>query len=146
MQWASGATASSEYGRDSWSAMQATGQPDTPEYGDYTTAWAPAGSDIGPAWLELTYEMAVVPTEIAIWESSGNGFVTSVEAWDDSAGTWVTLWEGDDQSPEFVVGFSPDLTPVTFATDRIRINIDTNVPDWNEIDAVMLRGTVPGPS
>jgi hypothetical protein len=141
-QWAVSATASSEYGAEGWSAAQATGEPDTPDYGDYATAWAPATSDGGPAWLELAYAQAVIPTEVVIWESSGNGFVTSVEAWDSDSGAWVMLWEGQDGSPQFVVGFSPELTPVDFATDRLRISIDTDVPDWNEVDAVALTGTV----
>jgi hypothetical protein len=143
MQWAVSATASSEYGADAWSAAQATGEPDTPEYGDYVTAWAPSSSDGGPAWLELGYEQAVIPTEVVIWETSGNGFVTRVDAWNAEAGAWVTLWEGQDQSPQFVVGFSPDLTPVDFATDRLHISIDTDVPGWNEVDAVALAGILP---
>ena len=40
---------------------QATGEPDTPDYGDYATAWAPATADGGPAWLEVSYEQAVIP-------------------------------------------------------------------------------------
>lgn len=140
-QWAISATASSQYGSDSWSAQQVTGAPDTTQYGDFVTAWAPAARDDGPAWLELTYETPVVPTEVVIWESSGNGFVTRVQAWDAATGAWVTLWEGEDGSPEFVVGFSPDLTPQTFATDRLRIDIDTDTPGWNEVDAVALIGT-----
>jgi hypothetical protein len=137
------ATASSEYGAEDWSAAQATGEPDTPDYGDYATAWAPAVSDGGPAWLELGYEQAVIPSEIVIWETSGNGFVTRVEAWDTDAGAWATLWEGADTSPQFVVGFSPDLEVVDIPTDRLRISIDTDVPDWNEVDAVALVGMLP---
>jgi hypothetical protein len=142
-QWASSATASSQYGADAWSALQVTGAPDTPQYGDVATAWAPSGQDVGPAWLELTYGTPVIPSEIVIWETSGNGFVRRVQAWDDGSGAWVTLWEGVDGSPAFVVGFSPDLTPVTFATDRLRIDIDTDHPGWNEVDAVALIGTPP---
>jgi hypothetical protein len=140
-QWAISATASSEYGSDAWSAQQATGAPDTTQYGDFVTAWAPSGQDIGAAWLELTYETPVIPAEVVIWETSGNGFVTRVQAWDEASGAWVTLWEGEDGSPEFVVGFSPDLTPVTFATQRLRMDIDTDMPGWNEVDAVALIGT-----
>jgi hypothetical protein len=140
-QWAISATASSQYGSDAWSAQQVTGAPDTTQYGDFVTAWAPAARDDGPAWLELTYETPVVPTEVVIWETSGNGFVTRVQAWDAATSAWVTLWEGEDGSPEFVVGFSPDLTPQAFATDRLRIDIDTDTPGWNEVDAVALIGT-----
>jgi hypothetical protein len=142
-QWAASATASSQYGSDTWSASQATGEPNTPDYGDHGTAWAPSVYDGGHEWLELTYESAVIPTEVAVWESSGNGFVTRVEAWDPDASTWVTLWQGEDRSPEFVVGFAPEIERVAFATDRLRISIDTAVPGWNEVDAVMLEGVLP---
>ena len=46
-QWAVGATASSEYTPTDYTAAEATGSPDTPDYGDYSTAWAPASSDAG---------------------------------------------------------------------------------------------------
>jgi hypothetical protein len=91
----------------------------------------------------VAYDHAVIPTEVVIWETSGNGFVTRVEAWDPGAGAWVTLWEGEDTSPQFVVGFSPDIEAVDFATDRLHISIDTDVPGWNEIDAVGLIGNIP---
>jgi hypothetical protein len=42
-----------------------------------------------------------------------------------------------------VVGFSPELGPVDFATDRVRVDVDTTVPGWNEVDAVALVGRVP---
>ena len=131
-QWASGATASSQFGETGWSAAQATGPTDTTVYGDQQTAWAPESRDGGPAWLELTYDVPVIPSEVVVFESSGNGFVTSVELWDAATESWITAWEGQDQSPEFVIGFSPDLDPVDFATDRVRVNIDTDVEGWNE--------------
>jgi hypothetical protein len=140
-QWAVAATASSQYSETGWSAAQATGPTDTAQFGDQQTAWAPSGRDAGLEWLELTYEQAVIPQEVVIWETSGNGFVTSVELWDGSS--WVVAWQGQDQSPQFIVGFSPDLEPVDFATDRVRVTIDTAVDGWNEIDAVALIGTVP---
>ena len=123
IQWASSAAASSEYGPDSWSANQATGEPDTPEYGDFATAWAPSGTDIGPQWIELGYDVAVRPTEIVIWESSGAGFVTRVEAVDARTGETVTLWEGTDGSPDFLVGFSPPLEPID-VRDRLAAHLD----------------------
>jgi hypothetical protein len=142
-QWASQATASSQYGTDDWGATQATGAPDTAEYGDQPTAWAPSGDDVGPAWLELAYDTPVIPTEIVIWETSGSGFVTRIQVWDEAGSAWVTLWEGTDGSAPEVVGFSPQLGHVDFATDRVRVDVDTTVPGWNEVDAVALVGRVP---
>jgi len=143
VQWATAAVASSQYGSDPWSAGQATGEPDTDSYGDYETAWAPSASEGGAEWIELTYADAVIPTRVDVHESSAAGFVTRVEAWDDGSGAWVVLWEGSDPSPDERSVFSPPLDRVAFATDRIRVTIDTSVPGWNEIDAVSLVGTPP---
>jgi hypothetical protein len=141
-QWAIGATASSQFGSDSWGAIQATGPPDTMAYGDLPTAWAPATSDGVTEFLELTFETAVIPTKVVIWETSGNGFVRSIEA-DDPASGYFVLWQGVDDSPPQVHGFSPPLAPTDVAIDRLRISVDTTVPDWNEIDAVELTGILP---
>ncbi len=54
-QWASGATASSEYTADRWAANLATGAPNTDACGDISTAWAPAGSGSDPEWLSLSF-------------------------------------------------------------------------------------------
>ncbi|MBZ0277204.1 MAG: hypothetical protein K8I60_13735, partial [Anaerolineae bacterium] len=43
-QWASSATATSEYSSPNWSAAQATGAPDTNGCSDLSTAWASASS------------------------------------------------------------------------------------------------------
>lgn len=153
-QWAREARASSEYSAGDWSARQATGAPDTFQNGDIRTAWAPAHKDGTTEWLELTYEQAVVPRAIGIRETFNPGFVTKVEAYNPIAGQWVVLWQGKDPTRESPGVFSPPLSPVTFSTNRIRITIDTNVPGWNEIDAVelvglrgeQLGGVVTGPS
>ncbi len=139
--WPASAVASSEYSSGDWSASQATGVPDTTSYGDHPTAWAPAASEGGEEWIELTYERALVPTAVDIRESSGAGCVIRVEAWDDGADGWVVLWEGMDPSPDELTVFSPPLDAVTITTQRIRITIDASVPGWNEIDAVSLVGT-----
>ncbi len=137
------AAASSEYAPTDWSASQATGAPDTTSYGDHPTAWAPRQSDGGAEWIELTYERALRPTAIDIWETSGSGFVQQVEAWDDGDGRRVTLWQGADPSASEQIVSSAPLTAAGFATKRIRVTIDTGVPDWNEIDAVSLSGVAP---
>ncbi len=139
--WAVSAVASSEYSSGDWSASQASGAPDTTSYGDHSTAWAPAASEGGEEWIELTYERSVVPAGVDIRESSGAGCVTRVEAWDEGADAWVVLWEGMDPSPDEFTVFSPPLDAVTITTQRIRVTIDTSVPGWNEIDAVSLVGT-----
>ncbi len=143
-QWAFVATASSEYGNDSWSAMQATGAPDTPECGDYATAWASLSST-GVEWLRLEYVMAVIPTHIAIHESYNPGAITKVEVVDTNGNTTV-VYEG---APEIYTEACPtvfegDVTNVSTPVQTVIVTIDqTNHTGWNEIDAVELVGTVP---
>jgi hypothetical protein len=143
-QWAVAATASTEFGSSGWSAQQATGSPDVTSYADDQLAWTPKLQDGTTEWLDLRYEQAVVPTAVSIHESFNPGFVTKVEAFDTAAATWVTLWQGTDPTPSGDVGtFTPALATTDVAVDRIRVTIDTDVPDWNEIDAVELVGTPP---
>jgi hypothetical protein len=142
-QWATDASASSEYGTDPWSAGQATGVPDVASYTDSPAAWAPAASDGTVEWLELTYARAVLPSAVGIVETYGNGAVVRVEAFAADHDAWVELWSGDDPSPAEITTFSPPLKPITFATDRLRISFGDIVDGWSEIDAVELVGTVP---
>jgi hypothetical protein len=141
-QWATDATASSVYGEDGYSALQATGPSDTPSAGDYSTAWASQDPDAGVETLELTYAVPVRPTAIAIYESYNPGAITTIEAFDSENNEWVVLYEGEAGPVEEAYRiFMPELTPVSFTTDQIRLTLDTSlVPSWNEIDAVQLFG------
>jgi hypothetical protein len=141
-QWAVDAVASSEYGVEGYSALQATGPSDTPSAGDYATAWASAQSDEGIETLELTYNVPVKPSAVAIVESYNPGAITLIEAYNAGEDEWVVLYEGEAAATEedYRV-FIPDLTPVDFATDQIRLTLDSEaVPGYNEIDAVQLFG------
>ncbi|MBL9086466.1 MAG: hypothetical protein JNM10_04925, partial [Planctomycetia bacterium] len=123
-----------------WSPLQATGAPDTPIDGDHGTAWASKGPDMGNVTLELTYDRAVRVDAVRIHETLAPGAVAKVDAFGPDR-TWVTLWEGTSAvrpSPSF---FEPPVAATSFATDRIRLTLDTNrVSGWNEIDAVELVG------
>jgi hypothetical protein len=139
-QWAIGATASTEYGSESWSAQQATGAPDTMECGDIQTAWASETSD-GVDWLELSFATAVVPTEISVRETYSPGFIASVEV-KDERGIYHTVWEGTpgavEQCPRVL---TIPVTGVNVRVNVVRINLDQREGgDWNEIDAVELVG------
>lgn len=131
-QWATGATASTQLS-DKWSADHATGPP-------AKKAWVPSTKDGTSEWLDLTYAQSVVPTAVNIWESNGPGFVTKVEAFDQGKKAWVKLWEGTDPTLGAPKVFSPALTKTSLSTSRIRLTVNTNVPDWNEIAAVALVG------
>lgn len=141
-QWAFGATASSQYGTTDWSARQATGAPDTQTDGDISTAWAPANFDGTTEWLELTYARPVVPTSVRVRETFNPGFVTRIDGFSPAIDDWVVLWEGEDPTNESPGTFEPELTGNDFRTDRIRVTINTDVPGWNEIDAVELIGRI----
>jgi len=144
-QWASAASATSEYGPISWAATQVTGPPDTPTWGDAGTAWTPAVMDGGIEWLTVSLPRPVVPTGIAIVENLGAGGVVALEGWDEACSVWVPLWEGTDPSsgPPVAI-FRPPIGPAGPAMGRYRITIDTALPDWQEIDAVELVGMPPG--
>jgi hypothetical protein len=124
-----------------WSPRQATGAPDTPSPGDNRTAWAANTSSNAVEWLELTYARAVVPTEVHVYETYNPGSLFKVTAI-DPAGREVVAWEGKDPtSPGTGMGTSKVPTKVDFATNRIRVYVDSHiVPGWNEIDAVGLVG------
>jgi hypothetical protein len=132
-QWATSATASSQFNQDKWYASQATGAPNG-------KAWAPLTKDGTTEWLELTYAQAVIPTAIKIWESLGPGFVTKVEAYDKAKNSWSKLWEGTDLAQGTHKIFSPPLAKSSLRVDRIRLTVNTNAPDWNEVEAVALLG------
>jgi hypothetical protein len=118
-----------------WGPEQATGAPDTPEAGDYSTAWASLSQDDGPEWLDLTYEQPVEVVAALIHESFNPGAVRRVVAFVGDVETVV--WEGtagDRQRRVSVVPFAGVPT-----TQRIRIELDSaSVAGWNEIDAVGL--------
>ena len=106
------------------------------------TAWAAGSADDQEETLELTFDQEVVPTGIEIYETYNPGAVALIEAFDPEADAWEVLWEGaSDTAGEELAVFSPELTPVEFATNRIRLTIDEPlIPGWNEIDAVKLIG------
>jgi enterochelin esterase-like enzyme len=145
-QWASGASASSEYAgqgktdASDWSARQACGKPDTDEEGDHPTAWASLEPDGGEEWLELTYRVAVRPERIRIHETFNPGAVTKIEA-QDREKKWRSLWKGKDSTTEAPGVLDVPVPPSEFTTRVIRIWIDSaSVKGWNEIDAVQLIG------
>ncbi len=69
-----------------------------------------------------------------------------VEGYDAATSSWSTLWSGvDPTKPGVTTPFSPSLAATAGPISRIRLTIDTHVPDWNEIDAVGLIGATQTP-
>lgn len=139
-QWAKSATASTSYGTDSWSAKQATGEPNVNEYGDDVNAWAPAEQNKGLETLELTYAKAVSAIGVRIRENDGSGAVTKVEL-KDVDGKYYTVWEGTDTTKGLNY-FQVPVDKTTYKVSGVRVTVDTTkVPtEWVEIDAVQLVG------
>jgi hypothetical protein len=139
-QWAISAVASSEYGASDWSAMQATGAPDTPECGDQTTAWASATAGT-EEWIELTYETPVFPTQVNIVQTYYPNQVVKVELIDNTS-EYHVVYTGEPESIEqcpYVL--SIPVKDADYLVAGVRITIDqSEVQDWNEIDAVELVG------
>lgn len=141
-QWASSARASSEYGEVSWSASQATGAPDVLNCEDNSSAWASLESDT-KEWIELSYDVPVIPTEIAIYTSFNPSQVTEVDIIDVDGNEYVAR----ETTPQ-VVEFCPDLYQVFLELDKkvyvkkVKIYIDQSQLGlgWSEIDAVELIG------
>lgn len=140
-QWASTATAGSEYGNPDWAAHQATGAPDTPACGDYETAWA-SKDNFSIDWLEVGFEQAVIPAEINIYESHTPTQIVKVEVRDD-AGSYHGVYTATP------VATSPCPYILTIAIQNanyravaVRITVDQTQLElpWDEIDAVELVG------
>lgn len=143
-QWATSATASSEYSSQGWAAMQATGEPDTivTECEDAVTAWASSGSDT-VEWLELGFDTPVVPTEINIIQTHAPDQVVQVEVI-DTGGAYHTVYTGEPENlwelcPYTLTVF---VDGIDFVVDGVKITIDQSVIEtsWNELDAVELVG------
>lgn len=139
-QWANTATASSEYGTDSWAAKQATGKPNVTAFGDNGNAWAPYEKAGGEETLELTFKKAVTPVGVRIRESYGNGALTKVEV-KDVAGVYYEVWAKTDTTSglEYV---QIAIEGADYQANGVKLTFDTSdlTDEWAEIDAVQLVG------
>jgi Big-like domain-containing protein len=139
-QWATGATASTQYTTSEWSALQATGAPNAVGCNDDPRAWATLEAD-GVDWLELTYDQPVRPTEIRIHEVWGVGSIVKVEV-KDLAGEYHTVYTAQPTGVQFCPRtLTIAVKGVTEMVSTVRVSLDQRVIfDWNEIDAVRLAG------
>jgi len=140
-QWAIGAVGSSEYGSDSWSAAQATGEPNTDRCGDVTTAWASASST-GQDTLTLEYAVAVIPQEVSVYQTYNPGSIISISLITVDGET-ITLPESADPpgNTECPGVFKLDVEDVNQLVIGVVVELDQTIGgSWNEIDAVELVG------
>jgi hypothetical protein len=140
-QWASSAHASSEYSNPEWSAMQATGAPNTLECGDTPTAWASYG-DYTKEWLEVRYDIPVIPAEINIYESHTPTQVVRVEVVDTDGVYHEVFTAEPEMAPDCPYVLSVAVEEADYQAIGAKITIDQSVIGlpWDEIDAVELVG------
>jgi hypothetical protein len=123
-----------------WGPEQATGPPDTPAAGDFTSAWASLTPDGQDEWLLLEYAEPILPAAVLVHETYNPGALMRVTAF-KLDGEEVDVWKGKDPTAQGAgKGVSEIAVNVTFKTNRVKIYLDSKaVPGWNEIDAVGLR-------
>jgi hypothetical protein len=146
-QWASRASATSEYDKDSWSAMQATGEPDTRGCGDLMTAWASATAT-EQAELTVMFDEAVIPSAINIYQTYNPGSITQVAVIDAETGDLLIIEDSADMIDSTpcprvhsIVLKNDEESPVV---NGVVITLDQSIGGgWNEIDAVELIGWLP---
>jgi hypothetical protein len=141
-QWAVGAAATSQYGEDGWSAMQATGEPDTDDCGDFGTAWA-SETSTGEDSIALAYRQPVIPTQVNIYQTYNPGAIYRVELGNSETESFYTLNKSNDKPGKTSCPgiFTLDITGVDEPVDTVILYLDQSVSgNWNEIDAVELVG------
>lgn len=133
---------STQYSTPDWSAEQALGPPDTADYGDYATAWAPEPENGTLEFLTLGFATPVFATDVLVRETYGNGFVYQIDV-RDTGGGLHTVWSGVDPSaPGAPADFLVSFPRTAFLVQGVKFYVDTdhNPAAWEEIDAVQLRG------
>jgi hypothetical protein len=142
-QWASAATASTQYRPEDYSAKQATGVPDVPSYADNRYAWTPSTAERQAEWLELVFAKPVHATEVRVRQSFNPGTIVKVEAV-AADGAIHLLWSGRDPNnypKNQVVWFVVRFPQTDYPVQRVRLTLDTPAAKgWKQIDAVQLVG------
>jgi len=144
-QWATDAKASSTFndakGNTSYSANQATGEPNVQAYSTTPQAWSSKTPDSGIEWLELTFAKPVRANAVRVRESSGSGALIKIEVFDEK-GASHTVWSGADSTKELNYLIA-EFPKTAFMTNRVKLTLATNVVGgWNQIDAVQLVGSI----
>ncbi|HVE43231.1 MAG TPA: hypothetical protein VNM14_25370 [Planctomycetota bacterium] len=137
-QWASEATASSEYTPTDWSAKQVTGAPDTLQGGDARTAWAAKEADAGAEWIRVVFPLPLKISKIRVLENYVPGGIVAIDVI-GADGVRRRAWEGNDPGGEAPVWFEAGLQGA--AGRELVIVLDTKKNSgWEEIDAVEILG------
>ncbi len=140
-QWATSATASSQYSEPDYSAMQATGAPDTIDCGDRPTAWASL-EYFTIDWLEVGFETPVFPREVNIYESHTPSQVVLVELVDTAGGYHEIYTAEPEMQIDCPFVLSIEVADIDYPVLGVKITVDQSQLDLplDEIDAVELVG------
>lgn len=123
-----------------WSAEQIVGPPDTPYFGDVTTAWASKSPDGSQEWIVAEFPRSVLVSAIEVVETYNPGAVSEILTV-SMAGIETSIWKGTDPLAGQGLRGGTARFPISqpISTRRIKIAVDSKtVPGWNEIDAVSL--------
>jgi len=141
-QWATGASASSEYGPTDWGAIQAVGPPEnTGVCANRSTNWAPLEAGFDPEWLELSYAVPIQAIGVSVHEALSGAFVYRIDL-RDTLGVLHTIWDSTDTT-ECGNVFEPLWPRTDYQVSEVVLH--TQVNGWEEIDAVELIGEAAGP-
>jgi beta-lactamase regulating signal transducer with metallopeptidase domain len=123
-----------------WGPEQVTGPPDTPEAGDFGTAWASLTPDGQDEWLQTEYATPVTVKEVHVYETFNPGALYKVSVF-KADGTEIEVWKGKDPTRVgSAKGISVIPIKVNFKTKRVKIYLASKeVPGWNEIDAIGIK-------
>jgi len=122
-----------------WGPEQVTGEPDTPEAGDFATAWASSTPDGQEEWLQVIYDEPIRPSSVKIYENLNPGAVCKVSVFTPDQKEEI-VWQGIDPTPaDRKNGISEIPLRANFQISRLKIYLSSqDHPGWNEIDAVGL--------
>ncbi|MEZ4668585.1 MAG: hypothetical protein R3E39_11795 [Anaerolineae bacterium] len=144
-QWAVGASATSEYSTSDYSALQATGQPDTRQCTDSVAAWASAGIKNPKEALTVYFEIPVWATQVNIHQNFTPGAITGIDLLPATGGDPISVPNSADPGTRCPGILSIDLPgDIPTTINGVVIYLDQRtVGNWNEIDAVELVGVWP---
>jgi hypothetical protein len=153
-QWAVSAEASSSYLE--YEPEYATGAPDATACDLKFESWSPSTSNVG-SWLVTTFESAIYPEEINIYQNNIQGVISKVEVSADGV-AWQVVYLGEVNQSDGVCKtmnttvfddvFTLDSNNADWpdvAVNKVKITLDqtgnpSNDEDYVDIDAVQLVG------
>ena len=114
--------------------------PNTFEYGDFETAWAPLNPNGTIEFIRLGFDPPAAANGVTIRETNGNGFVVGLDLIDTGDVVHSVSLPGDPSVPgapaEFVITFP--ATAFLVKAVEVRVDTDHDLATWEEIDAVRL--------